>query len=199
MKQPEDIGVPWAWLPRQPSKCTCWPSFLATKGKKIMSSKTVAQAYRNGWEWWGLLFVAVNCLAYKELTETSDRCGISRPSGGDMFTFFSFFSLFYTLKRLPCFFGRLRLWSPSNVLSAKQAQLLTGMAANREGVEGAFWVWTFPCNVPCAIRRSFPVFSRLQIDFSVGFFFIYFFLSTWVFLAFFFFRWEIFFCIFFSP
>lgn len=77
-----------------------------------MSSKTVAQAFQEGVGvvgWWVLLFVAVNCLAYKELTETSDRCGISRPSGGDVFTFFSFFSLFYTLKRLPCFFGGLRL------------------------------------------------------------------------------------------
>lgn len=41
--------------------------------------------------------MAVNYLAFKELAEAADRRGISRPSAGDVFMFFSFFSVFYTL------------------------------------------------------------------------------------------------------
>lgn len=79
-----------------------------------MSSKMVLQAFKKRWvlgvgvglEW---LFVAVNYLAFKELAEAADRRGISRPSAGNVFMFFSFFSLFYTLKRPPRFSGPSRL------------------------------------------------------------------------------------------
>lgn len=133
----------------------------------------VVQAFRKGWELEG---GGGGCCLWRWIvwrTKSSRKRRIVAGSRSlpeaTLFMFFSFFSLFYTLKQVPCFFGHLRLWSLSNVLLAKQAQLLIGVAANRQRGRGVnFSTVVFPVQSDIHFSRKYK--SVVALEFLVIFF-----------------------------
>lgn len=90
--------------------------------------------------WWVLLFVAVNCLAYKELTETSDRCGISRPSGGAIVYVLFIFQFILHIKTAPLLLWSFEAVKPLKCFVGQTSPTFDWHGSKQiEGVEGAFW------------------------------------------------------------